>query len=92
MFKLFDLFMSDQDYKYLIIESSKDLFMNIGNFVSGIIVVVLGALMLADGVVGSIMEGTSFFFEDVNPLFKIVVALISIILGAPLLRESNGKW
>ena len=64
----------------------------IGNFVSDIIVVVLGALMLADGVVGSVMEGTSFIFEGVNPLFEIAVAIISIILGAPLLRGENEKW
>ena len=78
--------------KIIIIESLKYVFMKIGNFVPGIIVVVLGALMLADGVVGSIMEGTSFIFEGVDPLFEIVVALISIILGAPLLRDGNEKW
>jgi hypothetical protein len=61
-------------------------------FFSGIIVMVLGALMLADGVVGSVMEGTSFIFEGVGPLFEIVVAIICIILGSPLLRRNNEKW
>lgn len=62
--------------------------MRTAEFIEGIVVVVLGALMLADGVSGLIME-TSFFFEGVNPLFEIVVGLISIILGDLLQRESR---
>ena len=62
--------------------------MKIAEFVEGIIVVVLGALMLADGVAGLVMD-TSFIFEGVNPLFEIVVGLISIILGDLLQRDSR---
>ena len=49
---------------------------------------VLGALILADGVAGLAMD-TSFIFQSVDPLFKLVVALISIILGDLLQRESR---
>jgi len=58
----------------------------VGAKFGGIIVVVLAALMLADGVAGSIMEGTSFIFEGINPLFKITVAIISIVLGEQKFR------
>ncbi len=62
--------------------------MKIIDFIAGIIVVVLGALMLADGVVGWPAE-TSFIFRNVDPLFEIVVGAISIVLAAPLLGKNK---
>jgi len=50
--------------------------------------IVLGALMLAEGVLGWVTN-TSLFFEDVNPAFKFVVGFIAIVLAAPLLEESR---
>ncbi len=63
--------------------------MNIGKFVPGIIVVVLGALMLADGVLASVADGT-IFFEGMNPNFTMVVGIIALLLGGSLL-EDGGK-
>lgn len=74
--------------KALIIKPSYEQSMRTAEFVEGIVVVVLGALMLADGVAGLVMDA-SFIFEGVNPLFEIVVGLISIILGDLLQRESR---
>ena len=74
--------------KALIIKLSYGKSMKIGELVEGIILMVLGALMLADGVAGLVMD-TSFIFEGINPLFEIVVGLISIILGDLLQRESR---
>ena len=74
--------------KALIIKLSYEKSMKIGEFVEGIILMVLGALILADGVAGLVMD-TSFIFQGVDPLFKLVVALISIILGDLLQRESR---
>ena len=62
--------------------------MKIIDFIAGIIVVVLGALMLVDGVVGY-PDGPSFIFRDVDPLFEIVVGAISLVLAAPLLGKSK---
>ncbi len=62
--------------------------MKMAEFLEGIIVVVLGALMPADGVAGLVMD-TSSISEGVNPLFEIPAGLISIILGDLLQRESR---
>ncbi len=62
--------------------------MKIIDFIAGVIVVVLGALMLIDGVVGW-ESNTSFIFTSVDPLFEIVVSAISIVLAAPLLGKNK---
>ena len=64
--------------------------MNIGNLVSGIIVIVLGALILADGILDVIPEvGMTLFFTGVNPYFKIAVGLIALILGGSLIDKNE---
>jgi hypothetical protein len=62
--------------------------MKIIDFIAGVIVVILGGLMLIDGVVGW-ESNTSFIFADVDPLFEIVVGAISIVLAAPLLGKNK---
>lgn len=54
----------------------------------GIIVIVLGALMLAEAIVGAVNH-TTLFFEDVNRGFEFVVGLMAIILGASLIPEQK---
>jgi len=62
--------------------------MNVGRFAAGLIVIVLGALMLAEGVLGWI-TGTSLFYEGINHSFEFVVGFIAIVLAAPLLEEGK---
>jgi len=62
--------------------------MDIMSFGLGIIVLVLGALMLAEGVLGWV-TGASLFFEGVNPSFKFVVGLIAIVSTSSLMREKG---
>ena len=63
---------------------------DIGRLISGIIVIVLGALTLADGILG-VIPGVemSVFFEGVNPYFKIVVGLIVIIIGGTIIEKNE---
>jgi len=54
----------------------------------GVILVVIGALMLADGVIGWV-NNTYVFIADVNPTFKFIVGLIAIVSATPQLQESK---
>ena len=59
---------------------------DVAQFGAGIVVIVLGALMLAESVVGAI-NGTTLFFEGVNRGFEFVVGFVTIIVGASLVPE-----
>ncbi len=54
------------------------------SFVAGLIAVVLGALMIAEGTLGWV-TGQSLFYPGVNPTFKFVVGLLVVVLAAPQL-------
>ena len=54
----------------------------------GVILVVIGALLLADGVIGWV-SNTYVFIADVNPTFKFVVGIIAIVSATPQLQESK---
>jgi hypothetical protein len=51
---------------------------------------VIGALMLAEGVLGWV-TGASLFYGGVNPSFKFAVGFITIVLSAHLLEAANGN-
>ena len=55
-------------------------------FVAGLIAVVLGALMIAEGTLGWV-TGQSLFYPGVNPTFKFAVGLIAVVLAADLLDK-----
>ena len=55
---------------------------------SGIIVVLLGAMLVADGVLASVSDGT-IFFEGTNPNFILVVGIIALFLGGALLSDGR---
>ncbi len=60
-----------------------------GAFVAGIILVVLGALMLAEGVI-TLMGNTAFLFIDnMNRGFELVVGLVTIIVAAATMDSSR---
>jgi hypothetical protein len=62
----------------------------VNRMVTGLIAMVIGALMLAEGVLGWV-TGTSVFYEGVNPSFKFAVGLITIVSSAHLLEAANGN-
>ncbi len=53
-------------------------------FGASIVLIVLGALLLAEGVFGSV-TGTTLFLEGVNRGFEFVVGLVTVIVGASLM-------
>jgi hypothetical protein len=60
-----------------------------GAFVGGIILVVLGALMLAEGVI-TLMGNPAFLFVDnMNRGFELVVGLVTIIVAAATMDSSR---
>ncbi len=62
-----------------------------GAFIAGLIVVVLGALMVAEGVV-SIVTDTSFMFaRNMNRQFELVVGFVAILLGAAVMGLSRSQ-
>jgi len=54
----------------------------------GVILVVIGALLLADGVIGWV-NNKYVFIADVNPTFKFIVGIIAIVSATPQLQESK---
>lgn len=62
-----------------------------GAFIAGLIVVVLGALMIAEAVV-SIVADTSFMFaRNMNRQFEFIVGLMAILLGAAVMGLSRSQ-
>ena len=60
-----------------------------GAFVGGIILVVLGALMLAEGII-TLMGNPAFLFADnMNRGFELVVGLVTIIVAAATMDSSR---
>ncbi|MCJ7633646.1 hypothetical protein MUP77_14810 [Candidatus Bathyarchaeota archaeon] len=55
--------------------------MKIGGLVAGIILAVLGALMVAEGII-TLMGNPSFIFvENMNRSFELVVGIVTIIVA-----------
>ena len=60
-----------------------------GAFIAGIILVVLGALMLAEGII-TLMGNSAFLFVDnMNRGFELVVGLVTIIVAAATMDSSR---
>ncbi len=64
--------------------SVRDIF----GFGASIVLIVLGALLLAEGVAGS-LNGTMLFFDGVNRGFEFVMGLVTIIVGASLMPAAK---
>jgi hypothetical protein len=64
--------------------------MNIPTFVIGILLIIPGAFMIADGVLMMLGNG-QIFFEGVNYKFEFVVGYALIILGASNIDSKKGK-
>jgi hypothetical protein len=65
--------------------------MRAGGLIAGLIVIVLGALTMADAVV-SMVTNTSFMFaENMNRGFEFVVGFVTIVLGGAVMDLSR-SW
>lgn len=63
--------------------------MRASGLIAGLIVVVLGALMMAEGVVVISGNASFMFAENMNRGFEFVVGLIAIVLGAVVMDLSR---
>jgi len=57
---------------------------DVARFGAALIVIVLGALMMAESV-ASMVTGNTLFFESLRRPFEFVVGFIIIVLGATLI-------
>ena len=62
--------------------------MNVVRFLSSLIILVLGALALTDGILGWVAD-TSLFFEEEPALSKFLVGLVFIMIAASLLPRTE---
>lgn len=62
-----------------------------GAFIAGLIVVVLGALMVAEGVVDMIADTSFMFARNMNRQFELVVGFVAILLGAAVMGLSRSQ-
>ncbi len=53
-------------------------------FGASIVLIVLGALLVAEGIIGS-ANGTTLFFEGVNRGFEFIMGFVTIVVGASLM-------
>lgn len=63
--------------------------MRASGLIAGVIVVVLGALMMAEGVTGTVADTSFMFAKDMNRGFEFVVGLIAVVLGAVIMDLSR---
>ncbi len=63
--------------------------MRVGGLVGGIILIVLGALMTAEGII-TLMGNPSFIFIDnMNRAFELVVGIVTIVVAATTMDLSR---
>ena len=62
-----------------------------GAFIAGLVVVVLGALMVAEGVVDMVADTSFMFARDMNRQFELVVGFVAILLGAAVMGLSRSQ-
>jgi len=63
--------------------------MRIAGLVAGIILTVLGALMLAEGIITMLGNPSFIFVENMNRGFEFVVGLVTIVLAATTMDLSR---
>jgi hypothetical protein len=61
----------------------------ISGFIAGIIVLVLGALMIAEAVASVVADSPFMFLDGVNRGFEFAVGFIAIVLAASTMDESR---
>lgn len=64
-------------------------FVYLVRFVLALVVIVGGALMLSDSVIGN-LSGSTFIFEGTNHGFEAIVGIVTLVVGASLV-PSKGR-
>ena len=57
--------------------------------VAGIVLTVLAALMLAEGIITLLGNPAFIFIDNMNRAFELVVGIISIMVAAPMMDMSR---
>jgi hypothetical protein len=63
--------------------------MRIGGLVGGIILTVLAALMLAEGIITLLGNPAFIFIDNMNRSFELVVGLVSIVVAATTMDQAR---
>ena len=63
--------------------------MRASGLIAGLIVLVLGALTMADAVVSIVTNNSFMFAENMNRNFEFVVGFVTIVLGAAVMDLSR---
>jgi hypothetical protein len=63
--------------------------MRISGLVAGIILTVLGALMMAEGVVTTVGNNSFMFAENMNRGFEFVVGFVTVVLASQVMNLSR---
>jgi hypothetical protein len=63
--------------------------MRASGLIAGLMVLVLGALMMADAVVSMVTDTSFMFAENMNRSFEFVVGVVTIVLGAVVIDLSR---
>lgn len=63
--------------------------MRIGGLVAGVILTVLGALMMAEGVVTMLGNPSFIFIENMNRGFEFVVGFVTVMLAGTTMDLSR---
>jgi uncharacterized membrane protein HdeD (DUF308 family) len=63
--------------------------MRLSGLVAGVILTVLGALMMAEGVVSTVASTHFMFAENMNRGFEFVVGFVTIVLAAIIMDLSR---
>ena len=64
--------------------------MNIPSFIIGILLIIPGAFMIADGILIK-LGGNAIFFQGINNNFEMIVGFALIILGASNIDSKKDK-
>ncbi len=65
--------------------------MRIGGMIAGIILAVLAALMLAEGIITLLGNPAFIFIDNMNRQFELTVGIVSILVAASTMDISRGK-
>jgi hypothetical protein len=69
--------------------ATKDVGMRIGGLVGGVILTVLGALMLAEGIITLLGNPSFIFIESMNRGFELTMGFVTIVVAGTAMNLSR---
>ncbi len=69
--------------------ATKDVGMRIGGLVGGVILTVLGALMLAEGIITLLGNPSFIFIENMNRGFELTMGFVTIVVAGTMMNLSR---